>query len=417
MKSADPISDYLPHLDFMIEAIQESRYDTLNQPYAELDRIYGALYGSYVDELKYLAVGEPQNRAAARIAQQFEVLKPELRCLHDALSLSEYGEALEALKELKAQTLELFSLFSQYQAEAAQGPQYSEIPYSQELIRVGRHYLDGALAADAVHGRLEIFCQFHELLEHQVATMIPSPPERKTFEERMPDLEEALGLQLQAIEDLDLALERADDEGVAEALELVKIAAEALVEVYRALEKADLEPRRTTCIRCGAQNSTDSRLCDQCHAVLPQQAGLAGSTMALEEDGSAVTGRQSEEVAHLEKLVERVLADGEVGELTQALAEFRQRWQQNQRRFKKLEEPPAEAPPAQLELLNRARQTFAEAMSHLDEGLNLLEGGLDPLNASALSSGLERLRLGESAFGSLAQDFKEAERLTQGDHR
>lgn len=411
MKSADPISDYLPHLDFMIAAIQESRFDTLNQPYADLDRIYGALYGAYVDELKYLAVGEPQNRAAARIAQQFEVLKPELRALHDALSLSEYAEALEALKELKELTRQLFSLFGQYQAEAAQGPSYSEIPYSQELIRVGRHYLDGALGADAVHGRLEIFCQYHELLEQQVTTMIPSPPERKTFEERMPDLEEALALQLQAIEDLDLALERDDDEGVSEALELIGIAAESLVDVYRALEKADLEPRRTSCIRCGAQNPTDSRLCDQCHAVLPQQAGLAGSTIALEEDGTAVSEQQFEEVARLESLVEEALAHGEVEELRQAVEQFKKRWAQNQRRFKQLDSPPGDTPPAQVELLERARQTFEQAMTHLDEGLHLLEGGLDPINASALSSGLERLRLSESFFRGLADDYEAARSL------
>ena len=413
MESADPISEYLPHLDFMIEAIQESRYEALSQPYVELDQILGALYGSYLEELRYLAVDEPQNAPAAQIAEQFEIMRPALRCLHDALSLSEFTEALQALEELKEQTQELFNLFQNYKEAAAKGPRYSEVPYTHELIRVGRHYLNGHLDAEAVQGRLELFCQYHELLENQVVTMVPSPPERTTFEERRSELEEALNLQLEAIEDLDLALERNDDETVAEALNLLKLAAETLVEVYRALQKADLEPRQVSCIRCGSANSIESRLCDQCHAVLPQQAGLGTvSTIALEEDGSAVSADQSEEVARLQGLVEKALADGEVEALRQAVEDYRQRWLENQRRYRKLEQPPEDIPGDQLEVLTRAKDHFAQAMSHLDEALDLLLGGLEPLSSAQLHSGLERLRRGESSFRGLAQEFKMAEELS-----
>lgn len=411
MQAVDPLNEHLPQLEQMIAAIQNERYDTLNQQYAELDQIYGMLYGTYVEELQYLAVGDPHNQSAVKIGQQFELLKPCLRALHNELSLKEFSEAEEHLVQLQEHSRTLFELFDEYKAVAATGKKYSDIPYTNELIRVGRHYLNGELAVEAVLGRFEIFCRFHELLENQVETLMPSPPERKTFDERLPDLQEALDLQMHAIEDLDLALDREDDEALAEALEQIAEAGEVLVEVYQALQKADLEPRRISCIRCGADNSIESRLCGACGGVLPQSAALGTpvSTIALEEDGSNVESGESEELTRLRNLVEEAQLTNDPQELLRALSGFRERWERNHRKFERLEAPPADLPPEHGALLSKAKQTFAQALGDLEEGLQLLEDGATVLDAGLLEAGLSRMHDGESLFREFVKEFERAQ--------
>ena len=52
MQAVDPLNEYLPHLERMIHAIQSERYDDLYRQYAEVDQIFGMLYGTYIDELQ-----------------------------------------------------------------------------------------------------------------------------------------------------------------------------------------------------------------------------------------------------------------------------------------------------------------------------------------------------------------------------
>jgi hypothetical protein len=413
MQALDPLNDHLPHLDLMIKAIENERYDALYEQYAELDQIYGMLYGTYIEELKYLAADDPHNSVADKIGEQFLALRPSIQALHDELSLREFSEAVGNLEQLKEQTLKLFALFAEYKRAAASGEKYSDIPYTQELIRVCRHYLEGELALEAVQGRLDIFCQFHELLESQISTLIPSPPERKTFQERLPDLQDALEIQMHAIEDMDLALERGDNELLEETLEHLAEASEALVEVYQALQKADLEPRKIFCIRCGADNSIDSRLCGACGAVLPQSAGLGTpvSTIALEEDGSAVANEESEEVARMRGLVDAAQLKSDPGELLDAISDFRARWERNQRKFDSLDAPPSELPPEQLNLLSKARETFTRAMEALQESMQLLEDGATVLDLGLLEAGLGRMQDGDSLFREFAQEFERAQEM------
>ena len=90
------------------------------------------------------------------------------------------------------------------------------------------------------------------------------------MEARRDDLEEALAMQLQGVEDLDVALERRSDKGIKRAAETLRVAAETLFEIYQELQNAQLEPATVSCFRCGASNSAEARLCAGCGAVLPR---------------------------------------------------------------------------------------------------------------------------------------------------
>lgn len=398
----------------MICAIENEQYRSLFGHFAELDQILGSLYGTYLDELQYLAAQEPANEFAERIGEQFALVRPLVATLGDDLSIDEPSAALDSLKELRSVCSTLYSLFAQYKNALTQGPQYSENPYTQELLRVCHHYLAGELSVDAVQGRLEAFCQYHEALETHVSTLFPSPPEREIFEKRLPDLEEALSLQLQAIEDLDVALERQDQEALKDSLELFSEAAGELVDVYKALQKADLEPKTVTCIRCGAKNSTVARICGECAAVLPQSAAdiETQSTLAVEEDGSVVGPKESEKIAKLQAAVSRCLSTGESNELLDAIAGYQKKWERSRQQFSRLDPPPADLPEEQLRLLQKARSHFAAGLELFKEGLEHLKTAASKLDPLELEEGMALMKDGEEQFFEFHQLVLTAEQIS-----
>lgn len=413
MQVSDPLTDHLPQIERMISALESEQYETLFEDFHDLDATFGILYGTYVDELHYLAADEPQNEVAERIGVQFAELRPFINALRDDLSLEDLDAALDTLKGLKDEATTLYSLFGEYRHVALEAPRYSEVPYTHELIRVCKHYLNGALSIEAVQGRFEVFCNYHEALEQQLASLVPSPPEREAFEERVEDIEEALAMQLQAMEDLDFALEQNEEKEVAEALETLAEAAEVLVEVYRHLQRADLEPVKISCIRCGAENPTDARICGACGAVIPQSAANVGpnSTMAFEEDGSAVGPQESEEILRLQEAVHLFLHSGESDKLEQALISYQKKIERIKRQFGRMDEPPAEIPEEHRALLQRARQSFNQTLLTLEAGLAKLQAGFDSGEPLLLEEGLEQMRAGTELFMSFQKEFQTAQEL------
>lgn len=414
MKISDPIADHLPEIDLMIQNLEAGYHDDLYQLYGQLDQSFQIMYGIYVEELNYLAADDPQSEVAERVGAQFSELHPTLASLRDDLSLQDDSAALESLHTLKEQSTALYELFSIYREVGESQPKLSEIPYTHELVRVTRRFLEGELSLEAVQGRFEVFCQYHEALEGQLAVMVPSPHEREAFEENQEDLEEALSLQMHGMEDLDVALERQDRDGIKEALTALLESAEVLVEVYRKLQNADLQPKTVSCIRCGAENSPEAKICGSCAAVLPQSAasGAPTSTIALEEDGSRVGPRESEEVNRLQRAVESFLSSGNREPLTQALDSYTKKLKRSQRQFQKLDPPPSDLPAEHHRLLSEARHSFEEALKHLEEGVNALQEGSRTSNSLTLERGLSEMRTGSQLFTEFQQAFQEAQRFS-----
>lgn len=411
MSQNDPLSTYLPQLDYMIQAIENGDHKSLTQHYSSLDHTLGMLYNLHIDELRYLAVDDPQNATSEEIGDLFWKLRPSVAQLHDELSLGEFSEALEHLHTLKKEMGALFTLFERYQSEWRNAPQLSDIPHTHELLRVCNHFLNGALGYDAVQGRLNSFCQFHEQLETRISTMLPSPLEQDVFEASYADLEEALSMQLQAIEDLDCALERNDRELMREAMGLLTEAAEVLVEVYLRLHRADSEPPQVNCVRCGETNSTQARMCGNCGAVIPQSTatGEPFSTIALEEDGSSVLTTESDLVSRLQDAVDKALMTSQTEELSELIDQYDDQIQRQAQRFKQLDTPPADLPADQKATLQHSHALFSAAIEELKSGLDLLRDGAASLDSALLTAGLEKLREAETLFREFIQEFERAE--------
>lgn len=414
MEASDFLTDHLPQIGRMLAALEAEQYETLFDDFQELDDTFGQLYGTYVDELQYLAADEPQNEVAERIGEQFVELRPLINALRDDLSLEELDAACETLEALKEEAGLLYSLFIEYRDVAMQGPRYSQIPYTHELIRVCKHYLDGKLSVEAVLGRFEVFCQYHEALENQMSTLVPSPPERQAFEDRVEDIEEALTMQLQAIEDMDHALEANEEDVLKECLEILAEAAEVLVETYQDLQQADLQPVTVSCIRCSAPNSPDARMCGKCGAVIPQSVANQGpsSTMAFEEDGSAVGPKEAEEIRKLQKAVDTLLHTGDEHPLAECLENYYRKMDRIKKQFGKMDNPPTDIPAEHRVLLQRSRDIFVDALAILEDGLETLSQGLRSQDPITLEDGMTLMASGSELFRQFQVEFNQAQDLT-----
>jgi hypothetical protein len=410
----------IKQIDQLIEHLEDRTSANHLMPlFEDLDSVLGALYSIYLNELQFLADGEPQNVAANQIARDFNAVRPIIAALRNELSLGELENALQTAATLKQAVSRLFTSFGDMKAQALEGPRYSELPFTQELLRVVHHYLQGNLALASVQERLDAFCTYHDNLEISLEQMAPTPAEAPIMEARREELEEALALQLQGIEDLDVALERRSDRAIIKAAETLKVAAEVLFEIYDELQKAEMEPATVTCFRCGASNPADSRLCLGCGAVLPRfDAGAAGdkpsSTMEFKESPNGAQLERPEELLRLEQAVSLAIGANDPAIIKQALDSFEARLKAVNQKMSGFKEAPADIPPEHLQTLQEGKARFQESMEILAEGFALLSEGAPHLDQALLRRGLEEIEAGYQVMQGFTEIFERAEKLSPG---
>lgn len=405
----------IKQIDQLIEHLEDGTGPAYLQPlFEEIDHILGQLYAIYLNELQFLAAGEPQNVAANQIARDFTEVRPVIARLRNELSGGEGERCLDTARELKTVVGKLFNSFADLRSQARQGPRYSELPFTQELLRVVHHYLAGNLGVNAVQERLDAFCNYHDNLELSFEQMIPTAAEAPIMEARQDDLEEALGLQLQGIEDLDVALERRSDKAILQAAESLRVAAETLHEIYLELQAAENEPETVSCFRCGASNQADQRLCSGCGAVLPRfdASDKRVPSIEIKEGANALGGSKPDELLKLERAVDQALRSGDRSGLQQALDGFETRLRGVEKRLDGLKEPPADIPADHLDLLREGRSRFEEAMEILAEGHSILRDGAEGLDANTLRRGLDEVEAGYQSLLDFGELYEQAEKVS-----
>jgi hypothetical protein len=408
----------IKQIDQLIEHLEDRTSANFLQPlFEELDQILGSLYAIYLNELQFLADGEPQNVAANQIARDFTAIRPIVAALRNELSLGEQENALETARDLKTAVGKLFGSFADMKYQALEGPRYSELPFTQELLRVVHHYLKGSLALSSVQERLDAFCNYHDNLEISLEQMVPTAAEAPIMEARREDLEDALALQLQGIEDLDVALERRSDKGVKRAAEALSVAAETLYEIYEELQRAEMEPATVSCFRCGTSNTAAARLCSSCGAVLPRfDAGSAGdrrtTTLEIKESPDGAQQEKPEELLRLEAAVTNAVRANDSTIITRALEAFEARLKVVNQRMAAFKEAPSDIPSDHLRVLTEGRARFQESMEILVEGHSLLSEGAHNLDPALLRRGLEEVEAGYQVMQGFTEVFERAEKLS-----
>jgi predicted ribosome quality control (RQC) complex YloA/Tae2 family protein len=398
------LEEYLSPVERLTVALEEQAHENCQPFFLELEQRLGFLYSHYVDEMQYLAPDEPQSKTAELIGTGFVEVFSLLRPLGEELRAEEFSLALETCDTLKEAMESLYPLFKRYAKEYKEAPRYSEVPYTHELVRVCRHFLEGHLSRESVLVRLDQFSEYHDHLERELRSLQPSAAESSTLRANSEDLAEALKAQAEGIADLEETLLELEpvSEIVEGCLDVLTTSAEILVDIYSELQKAETRPRQIPCIRCSKENPPTAKICGSCGTVLPSGAVMSdepASTLALEEDGTVVQTSESEEIEKLESAVTHFARTGELEPLAKAREDLASRFGRVERRLERLTEQQNSF--AENQELGEMHQDFMRALGLMSQALELLSDGEDSADLSKLRAGMEQMRAAQESFESL----------------
>ena len=137
------IEEHLPQINLLLEALEAGAEDNPELLYHELDQALHFLYAGYAEEIQFLAPHEAQGETAELIGKGFVEIFGLLRPLGEEISAGDLSLAQETADTLKEAIESLYPLFRRYRQQYEEAPRYSEVPYTHELVRVCRHFLEG----------------------------------------------------------------------------------------------------------------------------------------------------------------------------------------------------------------------------------------------------------------------------------
>lgn len=225
-----------------------------------------------------------------------------------------------------------------------------------------------------------------------------------------------------------------DGEAAAEdftkAQKLLIEASEKLSDHKEELERLGESEGKVSCVRCGSANDMGQRVCGQCGAQIPQQAGVGGtSTMSYQEsDGTADFGESELEMTtNLERLFQAV---NEVAEKRRSDAEFEEvvAWMDGlfEEAAQTMPDVPAmqypECPPDTQEKieelqvqLSAQRELMMDGIDAVREALGVLGGYVDHHDKDVLIQGVRGVRDGvvkmqsaEKALTAISETLQKA---------
>ena len=396
------LEDYLPQLGRLKAALDCQTAEDSEPLLADLKNALEQLYSQHVEELQFLAPPDPQYETAELIGEGFVEVFTLLGPLEEEIQ-TDLSLASETADTLTEALESLYPLFKRYITEYQQSPRYSEVPYTHELVRVCRHFLQGYLSREAVLIRLDQFTEFHEHLESELKHARPSGAEQKTMDCNSEDLTEALQAQAEGIADLEEALLNPEPsaETVEGCMDVLTTSAEILVDIYRQLHRAETEPRQVPCIRCSEPNPSSARTCGNCGAALPSGAVISDeptSTVAFEEDGSLVQSSQSEEIENLQSAIDHFARTGELERLTLARSELVEKLGRVERRYERLSRRRSSETEEQGSQLFDARQAFLQGLDLMRQALQFFHEGEQTEDLVRLEAGVEKMREANESF-------------------
>lgn len=368
----------------------------------DLDVTLGALYGSFLEQLPFREETPLLAEITPQLDEQFERLRslvPRLReAIMDGLPLQ------PPLDEMRTAVAAIGAALGRLRDEDERRERYAESIYVDELCRVGYLYLRGRLPHDSFQRRFERFVDYHVDLVTGLEMLQPGPREQPVLEAMMRTLEAAIAEQAEGLEMMRQFLGHGNEARLAEALQRIRHAAADLVTVQRAVQEAGERADTVPCLRCGAPNAVGSRVCSRCSAALPRlapsfetAAGGLDLLDSLNDEGPQLP----EHIQRLADAVERVRASGafDDADLRAEVDAMEARATRVMGRLGRLEAPPPQTPPDQMEMYRLARLGLEEGCQRILEGVELFrsfeasgDGGVMDHGLEAVLEGVERIQ-------------------------
>ena len=171
----------------------------------------------------------------------------------------------------------------------------------------------------------------------------------------------------------------------------------------RLLQTVGTEDTRS-CPFCGADNLAQSRFCTSCQARLPENLAVQAEEISLSSSqGNGLPSHFQRLVTAVEQRQQEQLDDAG---WQSTLSWFRGLYTNVCRQRDRRKPPPADIPPEQLELLEKAGESLTTGLELIGEGLASLESGEE------LQSGVDLILKGGEKLQEMPGWLDEATNLT-----
>ena len=345
---------------------------------AIVDQDLGHLRLQFEDGLRF-QVRTPEIETGVALAYSaFRNLAQQFEKLSKALQANRPYDVARQLETCNATVNQLFWAFQDLKEYLAQ-EKYSEAPFIQELVRVGKGYLRGKLAPELFQERFNAFCEFHDQFVESLQPLLAEVEGDPRQQELLDALEEHNGV----LDEIAGFFQAGDKKQMDSALNRLCASAAILLELQQEFLKEDEQDNGLLCFRCGHANEHGEKNCTNCQARL----------IDVQTPGEDSSYNDASLPANLRKL----MAAGEGfrdGALDQAaflevLDWYDDLTNQALKQMSELAEPPDEAPDDQCDTYDEAEEAMQQGLDALKAGVRRLRDYAEKKDPVDLELGLE----------------------------
>ncbi|MBX3170872.1 MAG: zinc ribbon domain-containing protein [Candidatus Eremiobacteraeota bacterium] len=378
--------------------------ESVREKWQSLDQELGARHHYFQDGLRFQEWSEQLVVTGRQIFEQFEWIQDQMGRLEVGLAAGLELEVAYALEQIHGSLAVLKSSYQTLRDLQDSLPTLSENPMVAELIRVGQLALEQKIPMESFLERLAVYADMQDRLQQALLTAQPAPRERSILEAERANLDEAFAHQQRGLDELYGFAENPDAAELEKGIASLELGSQMQLRLReRLLQTVGAEDTRA-CPFCGSDNQSQNRFCASCQARLPENLAVQAEEISLgspQDNGlpshfqrlvSAVEQRQAEQL------------DDPAWQST--LSWFRGLYINVCRQRDRQKPPPANIPPEQLELLEKAGESLNTGLELIGEGLGLLEDGEE------LQNGLDLILRGGEKLQEMPAWLDEATNLT-----
>ena len=336
-------------------------YSELSDVEAQLsivDQDLGHLRLQFEDGLRF-QVRTPEIETGVALAYNaFRNLAQGFGKLHEALQARRAYEAARQLENCNATVNQLFWAFQDLREYLAR-EKYSDAPFIQEIVRVGKAYVQHQLEPELFQERFNAFCEFHDQFIESLQPLLAEVEGDPRQQQLLDALEEQNGV----LDDIASLFQAGDRVQLDAALQRLCTSAAILLELQQEFQKGAEDQTALLCFRCGHANQQGEKNCANCQARL----------IDVQTPGADSTYNDAALPTNLRKVVaaSESFRDGAIEQAAflEVLDWYDDLTQQALQQMAELAPPSAEAPEEQLE-------AYAEAVEAMQQGLDELKAGV-----------------------------------------
>ncbi|MBN9417240.1 MAG: hypothetical protein J0I12_17475 [Candidatus Eremiobacteraeota bacterium] len=360
------------HLDGHSEAAE------VEAQLAVVDQDLGHLRLQFENGLRF-QVRTPEIETGVALAYNaFRNLAEQFPKVSRALETRRPYDLARQLETCNATVNQLFWAFQDLREHLAE-QHFSDAPYIQELVRVGKAHVGGQLPAELFQERFDAFCEFHdgfvESLQPLLAEVEGDP--------RQQQLLDALEEQNVVLDEIARFFESGDKSGLDGALGRLCLSSAFLLELQQEFQKEAEVDNGLLCFRCGHANEHGEKSCTNCQARL----------IDMQTPGEGSSYNDASLPANLRKLMAagEGFRDGALDReaFLEVLDWYSGLTAQAEKGMAELAPPPSGAPEEQLEPYDEAVEAMEQSLQSLATGVRKLRDYADRKDPIDLETGLE----------------------------